>query len=200
MLTPGARRPPLSILGPFPPLHKTRVPALGSFPESQFSSVLRGWQGVLARQAGSRRWVFSLELADPPARALGTSPASLCSLRGHSVGPGSLVPVSHFGRRSWAIAGRYSAGKHAPVPCGWGRARENTDSFPGLGNSAPCLSLAQRTVMGERGACLNEPVFRGLRLTFFHVAAVTGWSRGSGKFMTPTRVQHWAGCRGGHAL
>ena len=149
MLTPGARRPPLSILGPFPPLHRTCVPALGSFPESQFSSVLHGWQGGLARQEGSRRWGLFFGACWSSSQGPGYRPGQPLCLRGHGIGPGSLVPVSHFGRCSWAIAGRYSAGKHAPVPCGWGRAKENTDSFPGLGNSAPRLSLAQRTVMGE---------------------------------------------------
>ena len=82
-------------------------------------------------------------------------------------------------------------------PLWLGKGQKEHRLLPRAWNSAPCLSLAQRTVMGERGACLSEPVFRGLRLTFFHVAAVMGWSRGSGKFMTPTespalgRVQRW---------
>lgn len=110
MLTSGARRPPLSVLGLSLLFHGTRVPALGSFPESQFSSVLHGWQGGLARQEGSRRWGLLLEPAGPPARALGTGLGQPLCLRGHRIGPGSLVPVSHFGEMQlgycWTLLSR----------------------------------------------------------------------------------------------
>lgn len=133
----------------FPSSSRNLCPSSGSFPESQFSSVLHGWQGGLARQEGSRRWGLLFGACWSSSQGPGCWPGQPLRLRGHGVGPGSLVPVSLFGRCSRAIAGRYSAGKHAPVPRGWGRARENTDSFPGLGNSAPRLSLAQRTVTSE---------------------------------------------------